>query len=90
MNVNVLVAWMKVLDGNCTDLKNNPISDREPVTIFAKQALNDYEQGSKFLGRPPFFINTVGFTFAYYCTFRFVDVDVREPVARPVLLARSR
>ena len=33
MNVNMLVVWMKVLDliGNCADLKNNAIWDREPV-----------------------------------------------------------
>ena len=30
MNVNMLAAWMKVV-GNCTDLKNNVISDREPM-----------------------------------------------------------
>ena len=35
---------------------------------------------SKFLGRPPFFGNTLGFT-ADKCTFRFIDVDVKEPIS---------
>ena len=31
MNVNMVVAWMKVLDRyKCADLENNAISDREP------------------------------------------------------------
>ena len=30
MNLNMMVAWMKVLD-NCADLKNNAISDIEPM-----------------------------------------------------------
>ena len=30
MNVNMLVAWMCLI-GNCTDLKSNAISDREPM-----------------------------------------------------------
>ena len=45
----------------------------------ARQVLNVSEQGSKFLGRPPFFSKTVNFT-ADDCTLRFVDVDVQEPI----------
>ena len=33
MNVNMLVAWMKVLDSYCIHLQNNATSDRETKDI---------------------------------------------------------
>ena len=36
MYVTMLVAWMKVLIVSCTYLKNNAISDREPMQCFKK------------------------------------------------------
>ena len=31
VNINMLVTWMKVLDKNRAYLRNNAISDREPI-----------------------------------------------------------
>ena len=47
----------------------------------SKQVLNVSDQGSKFCCRPPFFCNTVDFTFDV-CALCFVDIDIQEPFAQ--------
>ena len=47
----------------------------------ARQVLNVSEQGSQYLGRSPFFTNTIVIT-TEDCLLYFVDIDVQQPITR--------